>query len=109
MSLHLCFGIRFLHQPTKDQVFLLSISEAKKYINFNDALQCQPTHYAVSNGANVDFANGNCYWWLRTPGNYQNYAVGVNSDGSIGFGGSCVNNKCVAVRPAMWVDTIFFE
>ena len=43
-------------------------------------------------------------WWLRSPGGYQDNAVGVNLVGSVDFRGLPVDTHYVAVRPAMWID-----
>ncbi len=88
---------------TQDQVFLLSITEANKYFSSNSARQCKPTDYAVANGVYVNSFDGNCWWWLRSPGHGQNYAAGVLSGGDVDVGGSIVDNG-YAVRPALWID-----
>ena len=53
---------------TKDRIFLLSIDEAEKYFSWGSRRRCEPTDYAVSNGA-YESDSGNCWWWLRSPGN----------------------------------------
>ncbi len=40
------------------------------------------------------------WWWLRSPGNNQNNAANVNTDGSVNRNGDNVNNDNNAVRPA---------
>ena len=88
---------------TQDQVFLLSIVEAKKYFSSDSAKQCSPTNYAVANGAYK--SNDNiCWWWLRSPGCYQSSVAFVDFDGSVGRGGHYVDNDISAVRPAMWIS-----
>ncbi len=87
-----------------DKVFLLSITEAKKYFSSDSARQCKPTEYAVANGAYVSSNNGNCWWWLRSPGNTQNYAARVHTDGSVIYGGDYVNYDFDCVRPALWIN-----
>ncbi len=90
---------------TQDKVFLLSIVEANKYFSSNIDRICKPTDYAVVNGAYVDNAEGNCWWWLRSPGSGQyNDAGGVDINGSVDTYGSYVNHSSRAVRPAMWID-----
>ena len=88
---------------TQDQVFLLSITEANKYFSYDNARQCKPTDYAVANGVSVNSSNGNCWWWLRSPGRYdQDFAAEVSSGGfEIN---TCVNGGSDAVRPALWID-----
>lgn len=89
---------------TQDQVFLLSITEANKYFSSDSARQCKPTEYAVAGGAYVNSSNGNCVWWLRSPGGSQNDAADVDYGGDVGEGGDDVNIGSDAVRPALWID-----
>ena len=88
---------------TQDQVFLLSITEANKYFNSNGARQCEPTDYAVANGA-FEPDSGNCCWGLRSHGSSQSAAAFVRFDGYIHNGGDRVDNDHFAVRPALWID-----
>ena len=84
---------------TQDQVFLLSITEANKYFS-----QCKATEYAVAGGAYVNSDNGNCWWWLRSPGRDQSRAAYVNRDGDVSEIGCLVDFDYYAVRPALWID-----
>ena len=88
---------------TQDQVFLLSITEANKYFSSDSARQCEPTDFAVANGA-WESDSGNCWWWLRSPGYGQLSAAGVNYVGDVYDGGSYVYYDDTAVRPALWID-----
>ncbi|MBR0161005.1 MAG: protein kinase [Oscillospiraceae bacterium] len=92
---------------TKDKVFLLSYKEAGDYLDPLDLRTCQPTGYAVANGASVYSStgkyDGNCiWWWLRSQGSSQNNTAGVRHDGSVLD--DQVNAKG-AIRPAIWLDT----
>ena len=89
---------------TKDKVFLLSIVEAEKYFASDEARMCVPTDYAVARGAYVNSDNGTCWWWLRSPGYYQNYAADVLLGGDVYEDGYGVNHGDCAVRPAMWIS-----
>ena len=89
---------------TQDQVFLLSITEANKYFSSDSARQCKPTEYAVAGGASVSSSNGNCWWWLRSPGMYQWDAALVLNDGGVYKSGDAGVIDSHAVRPALWVD-----
>lgn len=92
---------------TQDQVFLLSITEANKYFGSDSARQCKPTDYASANGAYFNSVNGNCWWWLRSPGVTQysaHSAAYVHSSGGVYESGSDVDIGTSAVRPAMWVS-----
>lgn len=88
---------------TKDKVFLLSIEEALEYLP-KKKRECRPTPYAKQHNAwnsNDNF----CYWWLRSPGNYQDFAAYVISDGDVNSIGNYVDGDNNAVRVAMWVDS----
>ena len=88
---------------TQDQVFLLSIVEAKKYFSSDSAKQCSPTDYAVANGAYKSY-NNVCWWWLRSPGCNWGFAASAYNDGSVYEYGFLVNYYSSAVRPAMWIS-----
>ena len=87
---------------TQDQVFLLSITEANKYFSSDSARQCEPTDYAVANGADV--YNDNCLWWLRSPGYIQDDAAFVDTDGDVYEFGCYGDDDDLAVRPALWIE-----
>ncbi len=89
---------------TQDKAFLLSITEANKYFSSDSARQCEATAYAEAQGAYVSSSNGNCWWWLRSPGFYQYGAASVYDDGDVSEGGGNVLNSRTAVRPALWID-----
>lgn len=88
---------------TTDQVFLLSITEANKYFSSDSARQCQGTAYCYAQGA-YKASNGNCWWWLRSPGCYSVSAAYVYVVGSVNDLGYFVDYDNVAVRPALWVN-----
>ncbi len=44
------------------------------------------------------------WWWLRSPGFYQNYAAFVNDVGSVYYYGTSVNIGDGCVRPALNID-----
>ena len=87
---------------TQDKVFLVSIPEANKYFGNIFERQCKPTKYAKENGAKAN-GDGNCSWWLRTPGMYLTCATHVTCVGEVYDGASFVSDLN-AVRPAIWVD-----
>ncbi len=95
---------------TNDKVFLLSITEVKKYFTTDEARKCAPTAYAKSQGAwtsdSYKTASGEatCWWWLRSPGPSQNHAAYVNIGGSVDYYGRSVDNDNDCVRPAMWIS-----
>lgn len=88
---------------TTDKVFLLSITEVNKYFSSDSARQCQGTAYCYAQGA-YKASNGNCWWWLRSPGGFSDLAAGVNDVGSVNRIGSSVDYDLGAVRPALWIN-----
>lgn len=88
---------------TADKVFLLSISEAKKYFDSDAARQCKRTAYCNAQGADKNI-NSNCWWWLRSPGSNADRAAGVDLNGSVYNFGSDAYHKIDAVRPALWIN-----
>ena len=88
---------------TTDKVFLLSITEVNKYFSSDSARQCKGTEYCYAQGANKG-SNGNCWWWLRSPGDDSDGAANVNGGGSVYDRGSYVHSGSGAVRPALWID-----
>lgn len=90
-------------KDTQDKVFLLNVTEAEQYLS-SYALSCQATEYAEANGTRVSDSNGNCEWWLRTPGKEEkDLAVYVTDMGGIMRIGGMVHIIEFAVRPAMWI------
>ena len=99
---------------TQDKIFLLSYAEANKYLGVtygnssNTKSRAAPTAYAIKQGvytnSNYKTTNGAAagWWWLRSPGNNQNYATYVGSDGSLYDRN--VNFDNAVVRPAMWIN-----
>ena len=89
---------------TTDRVFLLSISEAKKYFGSDKERICFPTVYTEKNSPYMRKVDeGTCWWWLRTPAYDQNYAATVFYDGVIYSNGINVDFTG-GIRPAMWVS-----
>ena len=94
---------------TTDKVFLLSIIEANKYFESDEARKCAPTDYAVAQGAYTNdsyIVDGRpaCWWWLRSPGYYYFIAAGVGNDGAVDRNGDDVSSGQGTVRPALWID-----
>jgi len=87
---------------TTDKVFLLSITEANTYFSSDSARQCQGTAYCYAQGA-YKASNGNCWWWLRSPGN-DSYVAGVDDVGFVFDYGYIVSSSNDAVRPALWIN-----
>ncbi len=95
---------------TSDKIFLLSINEAEQFFATDNARRCAPTAYAKAQGAYTsDYqtslsGEATCWWWLRSPGGYQDDAAIVCDDGGVGYNGNYVRGDYVSVRPAMWIS-----
>lgn len=88
---------------TTDQIFLLSIEEVTKYFSSDNARQCKATPYCCEKGY-VD-NEGNCWWWLRSPGKRRHEAADVRGNGFIcNIGDQITDRRGHAVRPAMWIE-----
>ena len=84
---------------TTDNIFLLSLNEAKKYFANNNARLCNATEYAKANGANLwnDFS----WWWIRSS-YYASYVYYVNYGGNFNY--YDVFDVRGVVRPALWIN-----
>lgn len=91
-------------EDTTDRIWLLSLSEVEQYLIDTPYAPCLVTPYAIQNQAYIATAQGECWWWSRTPGNDQIFVAGVNPLGVISTRGNNVNYIHAAVRPAMWID-----
>ena len=99
---------------TQDKVFLLSYAEANKYFGVtydnssNTKSRVAPTAYAIAHGTWTSSSNKTAdgtdagWWWLRSPGNYQDFAAVVDTDGSLR--NITVNYVSGSVCPALWVN-----
>ena len=99
---------------TLDKVFLLSYTEANKYLGVtrnnsnNTESRVAPTAYALKQGAytNNNYMTGDGmeagWWWLRSPDSTQISAAYVTPDGFLfGHKVSLVDG---CVRPALWIN-----
>ena len=116
---------------TTDKIFLLSLEETLHYFGLTknsdersawlyasgDQVCAKPTDYAVSRGAqkyvwDAEYPyeeyrkyDGNCVWWLRSPGNSGQYAAIVSRIGRVFSDGDDVcNGDIIAVRPALRIN-----
>ncbi len=92
---------------SKEYVFLLSYAEMEEYLTDSEYLKCTPTQYARSQGADQYNGRGknqgNCWWWLRSPGSTNFNAACVRYDGSVID--YRVETKQGGVRPSIWINT----
>ena len=84
---------------TIDKVFLLSFTDVQKYLKSEDEKKVKPTQYARARGARQLYG----YWWLRSPGRYNDFAGVIQYDGHVDFSGNPVHHSIVCVRPALWI------
>ena len=89
---------------TKDQIFLLSAYECSKYFSSDTERICVPTQYALEKELYMEKNSPGCMWWLRTPGDTQDYVSTVSGQGDVQtFGVNLCFDMC-AVRPVLWLD-----
>ncbi len=118
---------------TDDDVFLLSLEDARNPAYFTDsasiegipvdeitdmnhlpnesardARTAKATMYVVNKnaiGTSAECAENGCttLWWLRSPGYDAGYAAHVGRFGDVSDDGRSVNNEKMGVRPALWV------
>ena len=100
---------------TTDKIYLLSIGEASNtsygfdgtFDEESKTRQARGTDYAYINGAyritDTIYA-GNCYWWLRSPGDNNRNAMDVNDGGRGDDHGNNISRGDYAVRPALHVN-----
>ena len=85
---------------TLDMVYLLSISEAYRYFDSDEARICKLTDYAAARYSYASSENAT-WWWLRNPGNFGSYAAYVFDYGAVSEYGNLTQNTGETVRPAM--------
>ena len=100
---------------TSDKLFLLSEKEActetaavhgfvSDYDTYDEARRCKSSDYAKAMGVESNTGEkykGNCYWWLRSPGDSGDHARDVYNDGSISNFGHYVYYSHNGVRVAL--------
>ena len=87
---------------TTDKVFLLSASEGLRYLPETADRRVSPTDYAQKQGAYTN-GEGNCAWWLRSPGMTPTSPAYFASAGDVGNRAHEVDETIIGVRPAIWV------
>lgn len=89
-------------ENTTDQIFLLSIEEANNssyFPNGNDSRKSTNTAYVASYSGMLGAGKAD-YWWLRSPGEDDDYAAFVDDGGVVYNNGYIVVHTNTAVRPA---------
>lgn len=83
-----------------DKIFLLSVSEVKKYFSNSQDMICTPTQYAQGLGD----CDNPCSWWLRnTRGNGDTFRISKTGEIALVYGQPLLSRE-FCVRPAMWLD-----
>lgn len=88
---------------TEDKVFLLSEKEADTLFSNDDEIIAKATEYAEESGVYVNEEKA-ADWWLRSPGDYSDYAAEVLSNGWVFRDGYFVNRSTEGVRPALHLN-----
>ena len=97
---------------TNDRIFLLSIDEALDLRYFpkgSNNRYATNTPYVADGGRLGTYMNGEedgylDNWWLRSPGQSNQFAAFIEEDGGDVFDGDLVNDSSSAVRPAFNLD-----
>lgn len=90
-------------EDTEDKIFLLSVTEVRKYLETGNLVLAEPTPYALAYSVETDDKTGGSYWWLRTPGNAGCNIARVSSKGIILEHGFFASDNHNGIRPAMWI------
>ena len=100
---------------TSDDIYLLSISEVtnetygfcSKYRTDSMSRKMKASDYANARGtwrgSRSDY-EGNCSWWLRSPGRYSHIAAEVGRNGYVNRSGSDVRSSAVGICPALHIN-----
>ena len=90
-------------KDTKDNIFLLSVKEARTYYTSDELRKAKGTDYAKNHKLWLDSSSGNSCWFLRSPENKRaNYVHSVYHDG--GIFSNIVDSTTNGIRPACWID-----
>ncbi len=85
---------------TEDRIFLLSYTETWKYFDKEEKRKCKLTKHAEIK-IPTDMEEG-VFWWLRSPGSKQRYALDIDLEGTRHSDG--VQSNRGFIRPALWIS-----
>lgn len=92
-----------IYDECYDEIFLLSLDEAKKYFKSDDDRKGFPTPFAAKQHKYEIKTDNPCWWFLRTLG-YERFLVSyVHSDGYATRSGTFMNSEA-GIRPALWLN-----
>ena len=86
-------------EDSEDMVFLLSITQAKRYFSSKADRAAVATPYAKERGVYLE--GDNCWWWTRTPGYTDGAVALIDNDGTINTYGCGALSDRGGVRPAI--------
>lgn len=103
---------------TRDKVFLLSEAEAygsdalvyglaASKETYDEARRCKSSAYTKAMGCYIDRSDiyeGNCWWWLRSPGNCPENAAFAHYYGFVSDDGGGVDYRSFGVRAALQLN-----
>lgn len=101
-------------KDTTDKVFILSFSDLNgkygfraiedidSYGDYDEAKKCDMTDYVQS--LSFEEKKENCYWWVRTPGDFANMAVESGENGRVLGYGTSVSFTQPKVRPVLYIN-----
>lgn len=92
------------------KVFLLSTSDAHKYMDSDAARRCAPTAYAIARGATTSSTyqvdgKHTCGWWLRNVYSTNFNAATITIEGAVSTLDVDLWLAFYGVRPALWINT----
>jgi len=90
-------------EETFDKVFILSNEEFEQYQLSPFQLKGAATPFAKKAGVFCT-ADGDAYYWVRTPGSGDDTQMFIGKGGQRDVGGNYVDIKSRGIRPAVWVD-----
>ncbi len=99
----------YICNDSKDNIFLLSVKEAKYYYKTNASRGAKGTEFSIKRHLNVNRHNGNVEWMLRSPHNSRSDRVYMVGDGIAGTTNGIIrrNDRVCSirggVRPACWI------
>ncbi len=87
---------------TEEDIFFLSYDEFNTYFITREEARRLPT--AACKAAHKNMCeNNNCYWLLRSPGEFRCNAMYIHLNGKLSIYGSDVGHDSLGYRPAMWI------
>ena len=89
---------------TKDNIFLLSCTEADYLFKSDQERACYASAYALANGAAKNETNGHSWYWLRSKGDIGGNMAICYTIGQVEWSGHGATTAVNVVRPTMWIQ-----